>query len=382
VDRHPHQRPLYDRAPLERAREVVALESGQARPEPDVRRGRVLRLDSAHALEGPWERELGALEQQLPREERAVQLPFRQHPLGHPGILYELRFAKDMYGPPPPDQPPVEPLPGETVTEVTEVRRGPEGPPGPRPPWRPDGIWFWLALLGAVAVLIVLIAILAARDDDQGASAQVPSVVGLRQARAVAVLERAGYDADASRTASAEPRGIVVDQEPDAGAALAPGGTVAIVVSSGPEVTTTVETVTETIATITVPNVVGDDHVAAGARVDGLNLIADSYPVESDQPRGTVVAQDPEAGTPVPPRTHIRLDVAIGPGERPTAIVPDVTGPNEVEARATSREAGFTVRTIDRPAPTPEERGEVILQRPAPGTEATVLTQIRIYVGR
>lgn len=287
-----------------------------------------------------------------------------------------------MYGPPPPDQPPVGPRPGETVTEVTEVRRSPEGPPGPRPPWRPDNIWFWLALLGVVAVLIILIAILAARDDNQAASATVPSVVGLRQARAVTVLERAGYVAEASRTPSAEPRGIVVDQEPDAGAALAQGGTVAIVVSRGPEVVTTVETVTEPAETITVPDVVGEDHVAAGATVDSRDLIADSFPVESDETRGTVISQSPAPGAEVPPGTHVRLDVAVGSGERPIATVPDVTGPDEVEARATTREAGFTVRTIDRPAPTPEERGEVILQRPAAGTEAPVLTQIRLYVGR
>jgi eukaryotic-like serine/threonine-protein kinase len=287
-----------------------------------------------------------------------------------------------MYGPPPPDQPPIEPLPGEAVTEVTEVRRRPEGPPGPRPPWWRDNVWFWLALLGVVALLVVLIAILAARDDKQAAGATVPSVVGLRQARAVSVLERAGYDADASRTPSAESRGIVVDQDPEAGTALAPGGTVAIVVSSGPEVVTTVETVTEPAETITVPDVVGDDHVEAGATVDGRDLIADSYPVESDETRGTVISQSPAAGTEVAPGTHVRLDVAIGPGERPTAIVPDVTGPDEVEARAAVREAGFTVLTIDRTAPSPEERGEVILQRPAAGTRVPVLTQIRLYVGR
>jgi len=286
-----------------------------------------------------------------------------------------------MYGPPP-DQPPVDPLPGETVTEVTEVRRSPEGLPGPRPPWRPDSIWFWLALLGVVAVLLVLIAILAARDDKQAAGATVPLVEGLRQARAVAVLERAGYDADASRTPRAERRGIVVDQDPDPGAALAPGGTVAIVVSSGPEVVTTVETVTEPAETITVPDVVGDDHVAAGATVDGLDLIADSYPVESDETRGTVISQSPAPGTEVAPGTHVRLDVAIGPGERPTAVVPDVVGRNEVEARATVREAGFTVQTIDAIATTPDQRGDVIHQRPAAGTEAPVLIQIRLFVRR
>jgi eukaryotic-like serine/threonine-protein kinase len=283
-----------------------------------------------------------------------------------------------VYGPPYDEPPPTEPLPGETVTEI---REGPIGPPPPRPPWW-NNIWFWLALLGLVAILIVLIAILAARDDEGRAAVNVPSVVGLRQARAVARLERVGFEVDAERTPSAEPRGIVVDQDPDAGTALAPGGTVAIVVSRGPEVVTTVETVTEPAETVTVPDVVGDDHVPAGATVDGRGLIADSFPVESDAVRGTVIAQDPGGGSEVPPGTRVRLDVAIGPGERPTAIVPDVTGPNEVEARATVREAGFTVLTIDRTAPSPEERGEVILQRPAAGSSVPVLTQIRLFVGR
>jgi beta-lactam-binding protein with PASTA domain len=157
---------------------------------------------------------------------------------------------------------------------------------------------------------------------------------------------------------------------------------VEIVVSSGPEVVTTVETVTEAVEVVEVPNVVGDDHVAAGATIDGTELIADSFPVESGEPLGTVIGQDPAGGSEVPPGTHVQLAVSLGPGERPTGTVPDVTGPNELEARATARESGFTVRTIDRPAPSPEERGEVILQRPAPGTTAPLLTQIQLFVGR
>jgi beta-lactam-binding protein with PASTA domain len=286
-----------------------------------------------------------------------------------------------VYGPPHRDPPPPgDPRPYETVSEVTEVYEGPGGLRPPRPPWW-NSVWFWLALLGLVAILIVLLAILAAQDDEKGRRA-VPDVVGLRRAQAVDILEEAGYGVDGRRTASGEPRGIVVDQSPDAGTELARDQAVEIVVSSGPKVVTTVETVTEAVEVVEVPDVVGDDHVAAGATIDGIDLIADSFPVESGEPQGTVIGQDPGGGSDVPPGTHVQLAVSLGPGERPTGTVPDVTGPNEVEARAAARESGFTVRTIDRPAPTAEERGEVILQRPAPGTIVPILTQIRIFVGR
>jgi serine/threonine-protein kinase len=273
-------------------------------------------------------------------------------------------------------------LPREGVTEVTEVYREPDGPAPPPGPPLLGNLWFWLALTGLVAVLIVLIGVLAAQDDDEPRRAAVPLVVGLRQAQATTVLERRGFEVDAQRTPASEARGIVIDQSPEAGTRLERDQTVAIVVSSGPEVVTTVETVTQPVDVVEVPDVVGDDHVAAGATIDGIDLIADSFPVESGEPRGTVVAQDPAAGTELPPGAHVGLAVSLGPGDRPAGTVPDLTGPNEVDARATARESGFTVRTIDRPAPTPEERGEVILQRPAAGSTVPILTQIRLFVGR
>jgi hypothetical protein len=46
----------------------------QARPQPDVHRWRVLRLQRAHALERPRDRRAPAFEQELAREQRAVEL--------------------------------------------------------------------------------------------------------------------------------------------------------------------------------------------------------------------------------------------------------------------------------------------------------------------
>jgi len=62
----------------------------------------------------------------------------------------------------------------------------------------------------------------------------------------------------------------------------------------------------------------------------------------------------------------VRLDVAVGEGPRPEETVPDLTGPEAVDARSICREAGFTCRTVYRDAPSQEELGEVLDQRPPP----------------
>lgn len=147
------------------------------------------------------------------------------------------------------------------------------------------------------------------------------------------------------------------------------------------------ETVTEMApeeepATVTIPALVGLDYAEAHEQAAEAGLIADSRPVESEEPRGTVVAQSPEPGTEVATTRHVELAVSAGRGDRPLARIPDVTGPSAERAREIAIETGFTVRTVDRDAPTAEEVGEVILQRPDAGTSAPVLTQITLFVGR
>ena len=64
----------------------------------------------------------------------------------------------------------------------------------------------------------------------------VPNVVGIKQARAVDLIEEAELEADVQQTFSDEvPKGEVIDQDPTAGTRIAKGETVSITVSAGVE---------------------------------------------------------------------------------------------------------------------------------------------------
>ncbi len=74
MDGRAHDRRLHDPAALEGSSEIVAFEAVHPRPQADVHRRRVLRLEPAHALEDPGDRRAGPLEQELAREQSAVEL--------------------------------------------------------------------------------------------------------------------------------------------------------------------------------------------------------------------------------------------------------------------------------------------------------------------
>jgi eukaryotic-like serine/threonine-protein kinase len=204
----------------------------------------------------------------------------------------------------------------------------------PPPPWYRD-VWPWLLALGLVVLAIVVgaIAYQAYQDDDDGSETAT-------------VAETTTADDESGTTT---------------------------------EATTTVE---EPPEIVTVPDVVGSNHVEAGSSVEAQGLAGDSYPVASSEPRGSVVAQRPPAGTQLEEGETVRMNVALGDEPREAREVPDVTGPQASDARSSLRRAGFTVRTLYRQPPSSEEIGEVLTQEPAPGTSAPDLTQVTIFVGR
>jgi serine/threonine-protein kinase len=233
----------------------------------------------------------------------------------------------------------------------------------------------------------------------------VPNTVSLTEAEAVADLTKAGLKADVVQVPSNARVGTVVAQNPKSGTSVDPGSTVRLNVSKGKTHTTTVTTTTQTTATATthtttttthtttttptttqtttttaqasVPDAVGSTLSSAVAQMRAEGLLADSYPVASDQGGGTVVAQNPAAGTSVDAGSIVRLNVSTGT-DRPSRAGPDVTGASQAAARRALSKT-FTVRTVFRSG---EQPGIVVGQLPAAGGQAKRWAQVIIYVGR
>jgi beta-lactam-binding protein with PASTA domain len=233
-----------------------------------------------------------------------------------------------------------------------------------------------VALLGvAVAAFIAL------RDGgDESAASGVPAVVGLDEDSAEARLVEDGYSTQIVRRNDPRREGTVVAQQPQAGRQIAPGTVVVLVVSSGAEGGTETGTRTDPGEPVTVPKVTSTHHILAGAKLEELGLVADSAAVADDAECGTVLGQEPAAGTRMRAGQHVRLTVSIGRDPRPEVQIPGLSGP-AAAARAAAREFGFTVRTVEQ-ATNSQEVGLVIRQTPAALTRARELTQITLYVGR
>lgn len=116
----------------------------------------------------------------------------------------------------------------------------------------------------------------------------------------------------------------------------------------------------------TVPRVVGTESDAAQATLEGAGLtvgITEQVP-HPEQPRGTVVWQDPPPGVRVAEGSAVQLFVSSGPQRVP---VPDLTGYEARLAQQLITAAGLRMARIDSTqAPVPA--GVVVNTRPPAGT--------------
>ncbi|HEX5726305.1 MAG TPA: PASTA domain-containing protein, partial [Longimicrobiaceae bacterium] len=193
-------------------------------------------------------------------------------------------------------------------------------------------------------------------QQQQPGRVTVPRVLGMSRDEASAALGRVGIKvAQVDSMESGGTPGTVVRQLPTAGSVV-PAGTTATLVLARERV----------VREVAVPNVVGQPMVlasgvllASGLRVEGVDS------VESSARRGTVVTQEPAAGTRVPRRTGVRLTLAAAPQ---ALTVPDLTGLTPERARTVLERSRLRLAGVDS-VQREGGSGEVAGQRPQAGAQ-------------
>ena len=199
-------------------------------------------------------------------------------------------------------------------------------------------------------------------------TAVVPNVAGMTQAAAQETLAAAGLlPGDMTREYSdIVAAGLVIDQTPGPGTAVALGSTVAVVLSRGPQ-------------NVPVPDVVGMSQVAAQYRIIAAGLALGTVTTQQSATiaAGLVIEQDPAAGLAKPPGTAVNLTVS---GGSLTTSVPAVAGLSQEAAQDAITAAGLALGEVSHEYSDNVEAGLVIRQSPDAAATANAGDPVDIVV--
>src|SRR4029450_1982045 len=191
-------------------------------------------------------------------------------------------------------------------------------------------------------------------------------LVGIKEANAVQSIHDAGLEVGQIHRLpnDLQPKTYVYDQNPNEGDRVGKGSFVELWVSTGK-------------AQVTVPDLVGENQNDAVAKLTAMNLRFDVHDISSSKPQGTVIAQNPTAGTKVAEKTTVRINVSSGP--KPVGI-PDVRGSSYETAASQLQAIGFAVARQDTESD--QAAGTVIDQTPAPDNFAPKGSTVTLTVSK
>ncbi|HMF97418.1 MAG TPA: PASTA domain-containing protein, partial [Vicinamibacterales bacterium] len=196
----------------------------------------------------------------------------------------------------------------------------------------------------------------------------VPNVVGLTQSAASAAITNASLTVGpvTSTSSTTVASGLVISHNPTAGTQVTAGSAVALVVSSGPP-------------RVAVPNVVGLTQAAASTAITNAGLTVGTITTASSTtiPSGSVISENPTAGTQIATGSAVALVVSSGP---PQATVPNVVGLTQAAASAAITNAGLVVGVVTNATSTTVAAGSVISQSPNAGVAVPTGSPIALLV--
>jgi eukaryotic-like serine/threonine-protein kinase len=225
-------------------------------------------------------------------------------------------------------------------------------------------LWILLVLL---LVVLAVIAIVLVKSLQSSQHVTVPHVAGQTVAAATQTLKTDNLTVGSTslKSSSSTAKGVVISTDPAAGAKVAKNSHVTLVVSSGAPVT------------VAVPQLVGQQLNAAVELLNTAGLSFKTSYVTSNKAPGTVLTQDPVAGTKIRTTRAVKLTVS---NSSSTISVPSVIGFTQTSAGSTINGNSLSVGTQTSACSQTVSPGNIAQQTPAAGTQVKSGTPINLVV--
>ncbi|MBI5870888.1 MAG: Stk1 family PASTA domain-containing Ser/Thr kinase [Actinobacteria bacterium] len=229
-------------------------------------------------------------------------------------------------------------------------------------------------IYGIIAV-VALLAIAAgvyflAFAQTQG-TIEVPDVVGLERAQAEDAIRalKLKPELDAEEYSETVPAGRVIRQNPEKGTKLRENGTVRLVISRGS-------------SKVAVPDITGQTAAFGESKLREAGLNPDRQPdvFSETVAEGSIVSQDPPAGTQVQKGSSVKYVVSKGVQPPKEVNVPDVKNLTIDQAAARLSQEGLVLGTTTEQYSETVGAGKVISQSPGSGQKATEGSSVNVIV--
>jgi serine/threonine-protein kinase len=232
------------------------------------------------------------------------------------------------------------------------------------------GLGLFIALIGVGIVSAFAVVALLLRQEE----VRVPDLAGQDIVNVIETVAQQGLLLKVDRRESHPtlPRDTVISQSPAPGGGIKKGRQVHVVVSQGPSDTQTIKLVGENFRK-------ADIMIRQAGFSPGTVSRVASDRVERD----IVIAQEPEAGSPLEKGGSISMLISTG-NKAPKYVMPMLTGKKAEEALTIIDRIGLQRRVTARP-PGDKETGKdriVIHQKPEAGSPVAMDTTVDIVVNR
>lgn len=222
----------------------------------------------------------------------------------------------------------------------------------------------------AAAILVMSLAI-AAATGAFSKKAKVPDLSDMTYKEAEKAADDAGFKLEKGKSvySSEITEGHIVDQNPAGGKEVKKGSTIKVNLSKGSK-------------DGTVPNIVGQNYKNIDKKLKKagykLGIVKEET---STKPEGTILSQDPVAGSNAEKGTKINVTVSDGKGKE-KGTVPTITGKSLEEAKSAIANAGFKIGNITYDESNVYGNGYVMWQQYAANTSLERGTTIDIEVSK